>query len=129
MAATSAAESTFGTTMPAGPGLGRGAEVGLVPLGLGAVHPDGELTMAVLPRGDRGSDLVPRSLLHVGSDGVLGVEDDGVARQALGLLERLVVGARHVEGRAAGSVVSVHLAVISVAQLAAWGDGDTGQNP
>ena len=106
ISATSAAELTLGTTMPEGPASAAERRSSTAHSVSSRVDPDGQLPMAVLPGLHRGGDLVPRHRLHVGGDGVLGVEDDGVGREALGLLERLVVGPRHVQ-RAAARTVSL----------------------
>ncbi len=85
-------------------GRGGGGEVVGVPLGVEAVDPDGQLSLgAVLAGGDRGADPLAGLGLGVGGDGVLEVEDEGVGGEALGLLEGPLVGAGHVEDRAAGA--------------------------
>ena len=78
-------------------GLGDGREVVVVPLGADAVDPDGQLAVAVLAGADGGADALAGLRLGVGGDGVLEVEDERVGVDALGLLERALVGAGHVQ--------------------------------
>ena len=94
--------------------------------GVEAVDPDGELAVAVLARGDGGADPVAGLGLGVGGDGVLEVEDDGVGGEALGLLERPLVGARHVEHRAAGPEGRRRVTSVSLRSGEAVGLGQLG---
>ena len=84
-----------------GLGLDRGLEVGLAPGRLGSVHADDDLAVAIAAGLHGGADLLARDLLGVGRDRVLEVENQAVGRQLLGLVERALVGARHVEDAAA----------------------------
>ena len=83
-----------------GAGLAGRAQVVGVPLGVGAVDPDRQLALAVLTRRGSGAGVVAGGGLGVRGDGVLEVEDQPVARDGLGLLERPLVGAGHVEDAA-----------------------------
>ncbi len=86
-----------------GAGLGDRGDVVGVPLGVEAVDPDRQLLGAVLAATAAAAhDPVAGLGLGVGGDGVLEVEDEGVGGEALGLLERPLVGAGHVEHGAAG---------------------------
>jgi hypothetical protein len=73
-------------------GLGGGGDVGRVPLGVEPVHPDGDLLGAVVTRRGRRAHPLAGFGLGVGSHGVLEVEDQGIGVDALGLLERPLVG-------------------------------------
>ncbi len=93
-----------------------------MPLGAGRVDPDGQLAVAVLTRPRGRARRLARRGLGVGSDGVLEVEDERVDRQALGLLQRPLVGRRQVEHRAARPEVGAH-ASTSMASYAAFSSG------
>ena len=79
-------------------GAGRGEVVG-APRRRQPVAADRQLAVAVLARRDRGDGLLAGQRLGVGRHGVLEVEDDGVARDLLGLLQRPGVRRRHVQHR------------------------------
>ena len=83
-----------------------------MPLGVGAVDPDRHLALAVLARRRRGARSGASSDLGVGGDGVLEVEDQPVAGDRLGLLQRALVGRGHVEHGAAGAEGSIHQDVL-----------------
>ncbi len=102
MACTSSAEFDLRHDHPGGPRRGRRGDVVGVPRRVEAVDPDGDLLAAVLAGAHRGAHAVAGVGLGVGGDGVLEVEDERVGGQRLGLLERPLVGAGHVEHRAAG---------------------------
>src|SRR5690606_38782719 len=87
-----------------GPGLGDGPQVVVVPGRADPVGPDRQLLRPVLARVHRCADPVPGLRLGVGGDGVLEVEDQRVGGDRLGLLQRPLVGAGHVEDGAAGAV-------------------------
>ena len=93
----------MGTRTASGPACGGGGDVVVVPLRADAVDPDRQLAVAVLARRDGGAHAVAGLGLGVGGDGVLEVEDQRVGVDALGLLERALVGAGHVEDGAAGA--------------------------
>ena len=107
MACTASAESTLGTTTAAGPAAAtarRSSSCHGVPSPLMRIATS---RRAVAAGGRRLAHPVAGLGLGVGGDGVLEVEDQGVGGQALGLLQRPLVGARHVEDRAAGPERSV----------------------
>ena len=91
---------TLGTTTASGPACGGGRQVGVVPLGADAVDADRQRAPAVLAARRGGAGRLAGGGLGVGGDGVLEVEDQAVARDRLGLLQRPLVGARHVEDAA-----------------------------
>ena len=114
MACAASAESTLGTTTAAGPATA--ARMSSSCQGAEPVDPDGHLPAAVAA-GSSLAHLVAGLRLGVGGDGVLEVENEGVGGQA-GLLQRPLVGAGHVEDRAAGSEAASAL-VSPIAQPAA----------
>ncbi len=102
MAFTSATEPTLGTTMAAGPAWAAARTSSV------CHSVSRPLTRMVSSRWPYSPEPTGRAHplagvgLGVGGHGVLEVEDDGVGGQALGLLEGPLVGAGHVEDRAAG---------------------------
>ena len=72
--------------------LGGGNEIVGPPAGIDAVAADGDLAAAVLARRGRRDRLVPGRLLGVGGDRILQVEDEGVGRDRLGLLQGVQKG-------------------------------------
>ena len=84
-----------------GPRLGRGGEVFRPPLAVERIDPHDHLAGAEAARLDRVRDLLPRRRLGLGGDGILEIENDGIAGQGLGFFERARIRSRHVEHAAA----------------------------
>ena len=95
-----------------------------MPLGVGAVDADRHLARAVLAGRGRRAGRVASGRLGVGGDGVLEVEDQRVARDRLRLLQRTLVGGRHVEHRPPRPEVRGH-ASTSIASYCSFSSGST----
>ena len=106
MACTSSTELTLGTTTAAGPALAAAAMSSACHW---VVRPLTRIATSLSrTRPTRGGAHPVAGLgLGVGGDGVLEIEDQGVGREALGLLEGALVGAGHVEDGAAGEDLAV----------------------
>ena len=73
------------------------------PLRVEPVAADRQLAPSVFARRRRSTGGGAGSLLGVGGDGILEVEDDGIGRERLGLLQCPLVGGGHVQRRSAGA--------------------------
>ena len=89
---------------------GRG-EIRLPPRGRQRVDAHDRLARAIAACPQRGAHLLARARLGLGRDRVLEIEDQRIRRQALRLVERARIGARHVEHAAAGTDASRHPAI------------------
>ena len=86
------------------PAVGDRHEIGIAPGRVQPVDPDHDLALAVAAGLDRVHHLGARLALGLGRHRILEVEDQHVGRQALRLLERALVGARHIEALRRGRV-------------------------
>ncbi len=86
----------------------RRSDVGGAPLGVEPIASDREFPVAVLTRLHCGHGLVTCVRFRIRRDGIFEIEDDRVGRNRLRLLQRTIVGGRHVQHGTAGSQVVGH---------------------
>ena len=97
----------------------RRGEIGLAPRGRQRVDAHDRLARAIAACPQRGAHLLARARLGLGRDRVLEVEDQRIGRQALRLVERARIGARHVEHAATGTDRSRHPAIFRLIETGA----------
>jgi hypothetical protein len=83
--------TTFGTRIASGSASQAASRSSVAPRGLERVDPDHDLAAAIAAVPDGGADLIAGERFGVRRHGVLEIEDQGIGRDGLGLLERPLV--------------------------------------